>query len=122
MKVKKDYAYVPEILMLIFRFREQVDQPLRSIAGKKRTGSAITPNPPTLLVRLKSLEQRSLGFLHNSHYQITCTRTTNEMISECDVRYYVRSNNCNQDENSLKNKINIPEIPCKLQLVKGTSV
>ena len=45
-KVKKDYAYVPEILMLIFRFREQVDQPLRSIAGKKRIGSTITPTPP----------------------------------------------------------------------------
>ena len=45
-KVKKDYAYVPELLMLIFRFREEVDQPLRSIAGKKRVGSTITPTPP----------------------------------------------------------------------------
>ena len=45
-KVKKNYTYVPEVLHLIFKYREQIDQPLRSIMGKKRIGSTITPELP----------------------------------------------------------------------------
>lgn len=45
-KVKKNYSYVPEVLLLIFKYREKMDQPLRSIMGKKRIGSTITPDPP----------------------------------------------------------------------------
>ena len=50
-KVKKNYAYVPEILLLIFRYREQMDQPLRNIKGRKRIGSTITPPSTSEIVK-----------------------------------------------------------------------
>ena len=45
-KVEKEFAYIPELLSSIFQFRAEQDCPIRSIRGKRRVGSAITPEDP----------------------------------------------------------------------------
>ena len=43
---EKKYTYITELLTLIFKYRTQHALPLRSIKGRKRYGSAITPESP----------------------------------------------------------------------------
>ena len=45
-KIEKNYSYIPELINNICSFRAQQDQPIRTIRGKKRSGSAITPDVP----------------------------------------------------------------------------
>ena len=76
-KVKKDYAYVPEILLLIFRYHEQMDQPLHSIMGKKRLGSTITPEPPPSTAEIVKRKKSRLSAQFDCHFIYTKTKVNN---------------------------------------------
>ena len=45
-KVKKDYKYIPELMMHVLSHRASQDVSLRESRGKRHSGSSITPDAP----------------------------------------------------------------------------